>query len=1068
MKIFFCLLLLMPVTLHAQTIPELLAKGESNLALGNLATADKAFRDALGAALKTKDRKSEAAARNGVARVFAGNRWEVLGNLQLALAIHRELKDAKGEASDLARMGEIKFLHGFRLDAIASLTEAAAIQERLGLAEERAATLEHLGVVLQSTGAYEEAATHLATAVELRRRGSVPTFELVRAEVRLATLQTLLGLDEYAVQHLQAAKETIRRFCARIPEKKWNAMRAAWVKHGQNFNKGMGPMAMNLAEMMTGGGVQMATEDVELLDLIAPQLELLGQGREMPDDAPKFPEPPKVDFFAPDDPRGYSHTRLRWEAFLSTHSGELLLAYASESAKDAVAWLVEEVVAFNEEIGSPSDTTLEEQARDLNRLLREHKIKGSVTAKSLAGRASQVADERNSSEPAKLSRRMAAMSFMAMTNQVIGWMLRQMEDIRKDLVRQFDAADVVLAEKVWAAQPCEMEIQRRLQHILRLDGQQEQAKAENQLAWTLLDKQTAENTSLTGADTADRVAEQRRAARKLGLPIPPIFTNPCDGVLSAAKDTLWDADVAAAQGKTDEAIRLYTTAASGAPAMRATALTRIAFLRDTFDAYQQAIDAVEQVQGRLRLDELVTSWAGQQVPLYSRVIALSLERKQPDVAFAYAERARARAFLNQVGNRRLPPAVQPALAAELQEVRGKLIALETPQPEPPPLPLPMANVYANVGDPRKLEREQLQKRYSELLGRLAQSNPAYLSLVQVEPVNLAKLQREVLPAGTTLVEYFVLDDRVIAWVIDRENVRSVELKISAKDLNGRVGYFRNLITGRKPEWVATANELYATLIAPLKQHIRNASLIIVPHASLHYLPFAALRNDERHLVEEYAFTVAPSASALRFMRPSGKRSSSLLALGDPDRTLPHAETEARTVAKLYGTSAYVGKEATEKRLRSDAGRAGFVHVAAHATYDPLRPNFSRLELAPAGDDEKADGKLHVYEIPDLDFSLTRLAVLSACETALGPRSSGDDLVALTRAFLAAGAPAVMTTLWSIDDPASSTLMESFYRRMHKGVAPAAALRDAQLQVLRDSGLSHPYYWAAFTLTGRFD
>jgi CHAT domain-containing protein len=365
-------------------------------------------------------------------------------------------------------------------------------------------------------------------------------------------------------------------------------------------------------------------------------------------------------------------------------------------------------------------------------------------------------------------------------------------------------------------------------------------------------------------------------------------------------------------------------------------------------------------------------------------------------------------------------------------------------------------------DPRALDRERLQKRYGELLRRLAQSNPAYLSLAQVETVSLATLQREVLPANTTLIEYFVLDDRTMAWVIDREKVRTVELKISADKLRARVGYFRNLIKNRESESVDVANELYGALFAPLKAFVRNANLSIVPHASLHYLPFAALRDAERkrYLIEDYTITIAPSASALRFMKASGKRASSLLAFGDPDRTLPHAEEEARSVAKMFGVPAFIGNDATESRLRSEAGRAGFLHVAAHARYDALRPLFSHIDLAPSGSDEPADGKLHVYEVYDLDLASTRLIVLSACETALGQRSDGDDLVAFTRAFLMAGAPAVMTTLWSVDDSSTAELVVEFYERMRKGSPPAKALQEAQIKMLgRDA-----YDWSSFVLS----
>ena len=124
---------------------------------------------------------------------------------------------------------------------------------------------------------------------------------------------------------------------------------------------------------------------------------------------------------------------------------------------------------------------------------------------------------------------------------------------------------------------------------------------------------------------------------------------------------------------------------------------------------------------------------------------------------------------------------------------------------------------------------------------------------------------------------------------------------------------------------------------------------------------------------------------------------------------------------------------------------------------------SRIALAPDG---QHDGNLEVHEIlSDLDLSGVNLVVLSACETARGERTRGDEITGLTRAFLYAGAPAVISTLWKIDDRASALLIEDFYRRLLDGAPAAEALRQAQLGLLRKPECQNPYFWAAFSLTG---
>jgi CHAT domain-containing protein len=121
------------------------------------------------------------------------------------------------------------------------------------------------------------------------------------------------------------------------------------------------------------------------------------------------------------------------------------------------------------------------------------------------------------------------------------------------------------------------------------------------------------------------------------------------------------------------------------------------------------------------------------------------------------------------------------------------------------------------------------------------------------------------------------------------------------------------------------------------------------------------------------------------------------------------------------------------------------------------------------DDPKNDGRLEVHEIYELDLTkVTNLVVLSACQTNLGLLSRGDDVVGLNRAFLYAGTPAIIASLWSIDDEATGLLMQRFYTYFKEGINPAEALQKAQKELRQQRPeYSHPYYWSAFILTGRF-
>jgi CHAT domain-containing protein len=123
-------------------------------------------------------------------------------------------------------------------------------------------------------------------------------------------------------------------------------------------------------------------------------------------------------------------------------------------------------------------------------------------------------------------------------------------------------------------------------------------------------------------------------------------------------------------------------------------------------------------------------------------------------------------------------------------------------------------------------------------------------------------------------------------------------------------------------------------------------------------------------------------------------------------------------------------------------------------------------LLAAGTEEEHDGVLEVHEVYNLDLSNTALVVLSACETRLGERSAGDEIVGLNRAFIYAGTPSVVASLWSVEDEATMELMVAFYDYLeNQGYTKGEALRQAQIDALQNPDTAHPYYWAGFVLTG---
>lgn len=470
----------------------------------------------------------------------------------------------------------------------------------------------------------------------------------------------------------------------------------------------------------------------------------------------------------------------------------------------------------------------------------------------------------------------------------------------------------------------------------------------------------------------------------------------------------------------------------------------------------KAAARIETTADDVRVEEMLAGYLGAPRHIYFDLLIEMLVKdgKWAD-AFAQTERARARAFLQMVGNRRLNAerGGDTRAVREAETLRSEIARRERQR--------------GKGAD----DLARLRQRYQTLLTRVKVSNPEYESLTNVEPLRLEDVQRE-LPAEATLISYF----GPYVWVIDRDEAHYEHLPLDPDALR-RIRCWAQSVgsnsdaRGARPvlecDESATAEDAYARLIAPIARHIRHSKLILVPHGVLHYVPFAALRNagTHRYLIDDYTLTYAPSASALRFLRAKESAvNGSALVLGDPSTALPKlpgAEEEATAIAALLGTKPRLGKEARETLLRELHAKTDLVHLAAHGLYDPANPLYSRIALAGGGGD---DGDLTVQDIlSSVDLTGVNLVVLSACESAAGRRSEGDEVVGLTRALLYAGTPGVISSLWDIDDKASAGLMEEFYRRLVTGATVAESLRQAQLAV--KERLPDPRYWAAFTLSG---
>jgi CHAT domain-containing protein len=371
----------------------------------------------------------------------------------------------------------------------------------------------------------------------------------------------------------------------------------------------------------------------------------------------------------------------------------------------------------------------------------------------------------------------------------------------------------------------------------------------------------------------------------------------------------------------------------------------------------------------------------------------------------------------------------------------------------------------------------------------AESERAFepLNLISKElalnPADLAQIQRS-LPPGTLLIEYSVFDDQTVAWLIAHDQFIVVPLRARRSVIARRSAALQAAAraydaTGFETQLFALYDELIAVPLDRFKT--MPARLVIVPDGPMHGLPFAALHNPKtnHYLIQDVPVEISGSANLyLASLRRDSELASSgdrsVLLIGDPAfddkldlargfKPLPHARHECRRINALYAPHARMRLEsdATIPQFLSLARGSAVVHIAAHGIVNAQTPSRSFILLAPSPNEP---GPLDAQMLlTRLHLDHTRLVVLSTCSSAGGLPVGAEGVAPLVRPLIGAGVPAVIGSLWDIDDATVEDLLVSFHRRYQEGNDAAIALQRAQ----RDQLLNKKpvFAWAAFQVIG---
>jgi len=492
-------------------------------------------------------------------------------------------------------------------------------------------------------------------------------------------------------------------------------------------------------------------------------------------------------------------------------------------------------------------------------------------------------------------------------------------------------------------------------------------------------------------------------------------------------------------------------------------------------SYQKAIAVIESIRGHLRTEKLKRAWEEKTRDVYERLIDLLYRLGQGALAFPYAERCRARTFLDVLYQGGIKP----------EQFIG-----------------PEEGVVAGAVDPAAIEAAI--ERALSLLG-----------------------------PDEAVFSYFVTGKGVYLWVITQEGVGDpIFIPYPRDELMGDIVSARRRLEGRDPTVVEDALAgFYERLVKPGLELLEAGvkTLAIIPSGPLWYLPFAALPMTDRprismgltqrspYLVEGYTLAYLPSLASLAAVEERGGGAEApFLGLANPVTVVegPCAEAEryaeleeatesfARTYAGGEG-EVYTGKGAEEGLAYRRASGHRVVVYACHGQFNPYVPLQSKLLLAPGGEDvaegdpRVPDGDYHAWEVLLTPHEGVELVVLAACETLLpsfrnlqgqlavlsgkeckeaGEQelsekqleeiTTGDEVVGLVRAFLSGGARSVLATLWQANPTAVEELLVRMAEHRGEGLSWAEALAQAQRDLLEMDSFSHPWFWAPYQLVGR--
>jgi len=529
---------------------------------------------------------------------------------------------------------------------------------------------------------------------------------------------------------------------------------------------------------------------------------------------------------------------------------------------------------------------------------------------------------------------------------------------------------------------------------------------------------------------------------------------------------------------------------------------------DARQLYESTIATVEQMRSHAAGGEQDRErFLERTIAPYYALIDLLVEMDRSGDALHFAERAKARLLLDVLRNGRgsVSEVMTEAERREEERLLAEMTAVSTQLARGRDKGGASSELTSSLKE--KLQRARLA--YESFETTLYAAHPEVRAQRgEVTPPNSTQINQLLQQGRRAVFEFVVGEKRSVLFALTRSsgpegalNLRVYALQITSQELQRKIADLRALLSKPNLSYREQARRLYRLLLGPAAEQLREtAELCIVPDGALWELPFQALVDEGGHfLVESHSIFYAPSLAVLQQMVDTERKqipftddSRRLLAFGNPlvgseaagrlqavyrgELLLPlqDAEQEVNALSELYGadrSAIYTRGEAREETAKEQLPNYRILHFATHGVIDDRNPLYSHLVLAQAPPGSKEDGLLEAWEVMRMQLR-AEIAILSACQTAQGRIDAGEGVIGISWAFFIAGVPTVLASQWKVDSQSTRDLMIAFHRKLAnhqlhpvRKTSKADLLRFAQLEMIQNRHLHHPYHWAGFIIVG---